>query len=71
MANRFEVAPAGLGDRSGVAIERAADVKRGGYARSYRKHGELDRERFAKWLVVAAAMRASYDHEGHLTYRAD
>lgn len=36
----------------------------GGYARSYRKHGAFDRERFEKWLVVAAAMRRTYNIEG-------
>lgn len=36
----------------------------GGYARSYRKHGSFDRERFAKWFVVAAAQRLTYDIDG-------
>jgi Ser/Thr protein kinase RdoA (MazF antagonist) len=35
-----------------------------GYTRAYRKHGAFDRERFAKWLVVAAALRLTYNIEG-------
>jgi Ser/Thr protein kinase RdoA (MazF antagonist) len=36
----------------------------GGYARSYRKNGAFDRERFEQWLVVAAAMRLTYNIAG-------
>jgi aminoglycoside phosphotransferase (APT) family kinase protein len=36
----------------------------GGYSRSYRKHGSFDRERFARWIVVAAAQRLTYDIAG-------
>jgi len=36
----------------------------GGYSRSYRKHGSFDRDRFAKWIVVAAAQRMTYDVDG-------
>ena len=40
----------------------------GGYSRSYRKHGSFDRERFARWLVVAAAQRLTYDIAGEEEY---
>jgi Ser/Thr protein kinase RdoA (MazF antagonist) len=36
----------------------------GGYQRGYRKHATVDRDRFARWYVVAAAIRLSYDITG-------
>jgi aminoglycoside phosphotransferase (APT) family kinase protein len=35
-----------------------------GYLRGYRRHGAFDRERFGRWLVVAAALRLSYGIAG-------
>jgi len=35
-----------------------------GYLRGYRRHGDFDRERFKRWLVVTAALRLSYGIAG-------
>lgn len=32
----------------------------GGYERAYRRHGAFDGDRYAQWLVVAAALRLTY-----------
>lgn len=35
-----------------------------GYLRSYRRHADLDKTRLARWRVVAAGVRLSYEIEG-------
>jgi aminoglycoside phosphotransferase (APT) family kinase protein len=35
-----------------------------GYLRSYRRHAELDEARFARWRVIAAAVRWTYEIAG-------